>query len=355
MDIKFIFSSDYHFGISKYGKLNLTTGINTRIEEDFQQLDKIVDYTIKNKKDLFLVGGDIFNNRHPSDIVKKEFAKRLKRLIDNKITVIVLMGNHEGNIQGKAHCMSGEKILINSEYLHIIDDIKEIEYKGINILILPYFRKNINIENKIKSLKKKTLILGHFTIYGAKKDGFAFTKGNYIKPEIFNNKNVIGVFLGHIHIFQKIKNIIYSGSINKINFGDENDQKVFVTGIIKNKKCNWNIKSLDSREFLTINEIWDKQLKSRISKIDVKNKIVKINLKVNSQTAIIPGTVIKKYLRNKGAIIDSLKIERKQIEIVRDKKYGTELNPIKLLKYYLKKESNFIRQIGEKILNEINN
>ena len=352
--IKFAACSDLHLGICKYGRPNLETGINTRLEEDLNQLDKVINFTIKDKKDLFLIGGDTFNSRHPDDTTKKEFSKRLNILIKNRITTIILMGNHEGTTNNNAHCLSSEIILANSKYLHIIDDIKEIEYNGINILCLPYFRKNINIEEKIESLKKKTLVLGHFTVAGAKKDKFTFAGENYIKPEVFNNKNVISCILGHIHHGQQIGNIIYTGSINRINFSDEGNQKSFISGEIIKNKCYMYVRKIDSREFLTINEKWDKhKLKSRISKIDVKNKIVKLIIKTDSATEIIPVISIRKYLKNKSAIIDSIKIERKQEIIVRDKKYQNELNPIKLLKHFLKKESRNIIAKGVEILGEI--
>jgi len=50
--IKFIHCADIHLGIKKYGKLNPATGINTRIEEDLKQFDKISNLPNDNYKKI---------------------------------------------------------------------------------------------------------------------------------------------------------------------------------------------------------------------------------------------------------------------------------------------------------------
>jgi len=63
--IKFIHIADLHLGIKKYGKLNPKTGLNTRVEEDLKQLDKVINYAIKNKYKYFFIAGDVFDKRNP--------------------------------------------------------------------------------------------------------------------------------------------------------------------------------------------------------------------------------------------------------------------------------------------------
>ena len=133
--IKFIHCSDFHFGIYKYGRLNPKTGLNTRFEEDVKQLDKIIKYAIKNHYKYFFITGDVFDKRNPQSIVRREFAKRLRRLMKAKIHTVVLMGNHD-NVKAfdKEHCLAGEKILAN-RYLHIVNRWKDINFEKTGIII----------------------------------------------------------------------------------------------------------------------------------------------------------------------------------------------------------------------------
>ena len=213
-NIRFIHIADTHFGIGKYGKVNSETGLNTRIEEDFLQFDKIINYAVKNKYQLFLIAGDIFDNRVPNGIIQREFAKRLKVLIDNKIITIALMGNHDGTKAiDTAHCLSPIKVLANSKWLYIVDENRVIDFDKYSVACVPYYNHDINL-----LVKKPNIFLGHLEIQGAHQGKHIFAGG--ISPLIFKSKKIKYVALGHIHQHQIIGKAVYSGSINRINFGE---------------------------------------------------------------------------------------------------------------------------------------
>lgn len=353
--MRFIHLADLHFGIKKYGITNPETGLNTRIEEDLNQFDKIINFAIKIEVKLFLIAGDVFDKRKPDEIIQREFAKRIKRLIDEKIIVIVLIGNHDGTTAtDTTHCLSSIVEINDSKYLHIVDEAKVMEFNELNLLVacLPYDRNDKYIDFLLKK-DVPTILLGHTLISGANQNGFIFKKGMSVLS--YKVKQIVYKAFGHIHEHQKIGSYVYSGSINRINFGDEDNKKGFIYGMIKDGKCKWKFKQLRSRMFKTIDAIWGTGIKKMISKLDIKNTVVKLNIKDEKGNAVIPIVNIKKFLDEKGAIIDSVNIVRETKEQVRDKSYNTDLSPYKMLRRYLRNEKKETVDKGIKILKGIKN
>lgn len=351
--MRFIHFSDLHLGIYKYGKFNYNTGLNTRLEEDLSQLDYVIDFAIKNKVDFVFIAGDIFDKKKPDAIVRREFIKRMKRLQDAKIYAIVLMGNHD-NVKAfdNEHCLAGEKLLTN-KYLYIVDKTIDLDFPEHNLTVvcMPSDQVKIDLDEYPKNCKN-VIVLGHYTIRGAKKDNHTFASGEYISYNYFNNNFIKYVAMGHIHQMQIIaEKIVYSGSLNRINFNDENVFKGFIIGKLENDKISFKHKQIKAREFLTIQNKWHKSLKKELSNIEVKNKIVKVILKAG-YTQYIPINKIKKYLLQRGAIVDSVKIERQIDKAVRNKDYKQNKSIGELLKLYLKDDKKTI-DVGIKILQEV--
>ena len=352
--IKFIHCADLHLGIQKYGSVDLKTGLNSRIKEDLEQFNRVINYAINKHVDLFMIAGDIFDKRKPEEIVQREFAKRIRLLIDRKINVIILIGNHEGvTAHDTAHCLSAIDELNNSEYLRIVDDSRVITYDKLNIAIacLPYYDDKV-FQGFLLQKGLQAILLGHALIKGAKQGQHSFTTGMH--PLNFKNKQFAYKGFGHIHQHQEIGDIVYSGSINKIDFGDENNAKGFIYGKINNGKCEWIFKILNSRKFMTINAVWGQGVKKHIMKKDIKDTIVKLNIEDKKGNAVIPILGIKRLLDKKGAIIDSVNIIRQTKLRVRDKRYKTDLSPEKMLKHYLRKENESVIKRGLKVLKRIN-
>ena len=350
--MKFIHCADLHFGITRHGHINPLTGINTRIEEDFVQFDKIINYAIKKRVELFLIAGDVFDKRKPDEIVQREFAKRLKTLIKNKIKTVVLIGNHDGvSTKATAHCLSAIQVLARKKYLYIVDKSKVIELDNILIACLPYYDSKTYTGFLLKK-GMDAILLAHATVIGTKLNGYVLKDKKGLSPLLFNNKQFIYNGLGHIHEHQIVENAVYSGSINRINFGDEGIKKGFILGNIINHKCTWKFIVLNSRKYLTINTHWSKGLKKRLDEYIIKDKIVKLNLK-DTEKSYIPIEKIKQYFIKNGALIDSVNIQRDVKIKVRDITYKKKISPIDALKHYLKKENKSVINRGIEILKEI--
>jgi exonuclease SbcD len=108
MAINLIHVSDIHFGSGEsHGRLNPATGLNIRFEDFVSALDKVVDYAIENKIDVFLFSGDAYKNATPEPIYQKMFAQALKKLSKAQIKTILVVGNHDQILRAnQSHAMS---------------------------------------------------------------------------------------------------------------------------------------------------------------------------------------------------------------------------------------------------------
>src|SRR3954469_12569117 len=108
MPIELIHVSDIHFGSGEgHGRINPETGLNVRFEDFVLALQKVVDYAIDKKCDVFLFSGDAYRNASPEPIYQKMFARQLKRLSDASIQTILLVGNHDQILKStSSHALS---------------------------------------------------------------------------------------------------------------------------------------------------------------------------------------------------------------------------------------------------------
>src|SRR5512137_2772159 len=81
--------------MENYGRVDAATGINARVMDFLRRLSDIVDYAIEQDVDVFVFAGDAYKTRDPNPTYQREFARRIKRLADAGIPVILVVGNHD--------------------------------------------------------------------------------------------------------------------------------------------------------------------------------------------------------------------------------------------------------------------
>jgi exonuclease SbcD len=333
--IKFIHLSDIHIGFETHGKIITEqgkTGRNTRLEDVLRSLDSVVDTAIKESVDLVLIAGDVFHRENPHPTEETEFAKRIIKLVrEVEAKVVIVLGNHDYpvalgksaaveifpalNIDGvfvarRPHVFSlltkkGIKIqvaclpwagrstlLTKEEYKSLSpEDIRlEVEKKLIHIIR--------DLVKKIDSLSP-AVFLGHVALRDAERSGTEITTllmSDPTVPRAELAKPVLNyVALGHIHKFQNLNEnsnppIVYSGSIERIDFTEEREKKGFVIGeISKNSSgwdCNFQFKETPARRFLTIEvaemdgDIGEAILK-QIKKENVQDAVIRVRYKAS--------------------------------------------------------------------------
>ena len=289
--IKIIHFSDLHFGSGeRYGSLNPETGLNRRFEDFIQALDKPVNYAIENNVDLVIFTGDTYKHATPEPVYQREFARRIRRLSENKIPTILLVGNHDilYRIDGSDALDIYSTLAINHVTVFNKIENKNIETKNgtVQIVALPHITKsrlltkeeyrNLSAKEQDKLMIEKVkdaingciekinpdlpaILIGHGTIesaqFGAEQD-LSIGKVLSYPLNYFQLPAIDYVGFGHIHkhqILQKEKPLIlYAGSLERVDFGEEGEDKGFISLEIINKTIKSEFISTEPRKFITI-------------------------------------------------------------------------------------------------------
>ena len=279
--MKIIHFSDLHIGYTRYSKgIDLESGLDNRIVDFLNTFDELVNYALEENIDLVIFAGDAYKDRNPSQTHQKEFAKRLLKLTKANIPVALVVGNHDmpGN-KGRATALDIFPTM-NVDNITVIDKLQLYELKtksGIQIQILgmPWIRKgslisrlsNIKKDITIEDLNKQIIqtldnslekeiskinksipciFSGHLTVMEAKTSTETLMSigADYMFPaQFFARPEFEYVALGHVHKDQVLIEsppVIYSGSLERVDFGEKNDIKGFYVIEIEPKKSQGN-------------------------------------------------------------------------------------------------------------------
>lgn len=291
MTIKIIHVSDIHFGSGEsHGRINPKSGLNVRFEDFCAAFVKSVDYAIQNEADIFLFSGDAYKNASPEPLYQKAFAEQLKRLSNAGIPNILIVGNHDQILKaGSSHSMSVFQSL-EVPGLTVIESPQLLNFQTKNgpvqLIGIPHVTRHLlmeheqyagldaaeidqvlqkHLESILKHLYSKldpkipTLLSAHMMLdtarAGAEKElmvGYSMT----FPIGLFIDERIDYVALGHVHAHQILRAenplIAYAGSIERVDFGEENEDKGFIEAEIDRGKTSLTFHSISPRPFLTI-------------------------------------------------------------------------------------------------------
>lgn len=266
--MKILHTSDLHIG--KY------IGTYDLKEDTEYVLNQVVETAIRERVEVVLISGDVFDRPNPSEEAIKMYVSFLKELLDKNIKVIAISGNHDSGIRlsaykdilGKGYFVEGE---FNSPMRKVsLND----EYGPVNFYMLPFFtpfivKSNLKLEKGLENYdlamdeiikrenidtSQRNIILAHQFVagfkFGGSEEDFSYSNGD--------EKNVAGVgiisldkfqdfdyvALGHIHKPQKIsrETIRYSGSLLKYKTSEIDGPDKSVVIIDLKEKGNIEVK-----------------------------------------------------------------------------------------------------------------
>jgi exonuclease SbcD len=155
------------------------------------------------------------------------------------------------------------------------------------------------------------------------------------------------VALGHIHKHQELNNgqhppIVYPGSLERIDFGEEGERKGFVMAKIERGKTEWEFIPVDARRFVTLridvttSEDPMTQILDELEGQNVAGAVVRLIIKAGeAQEILLDDKPIRQALRPAGYIASIVRnIDRTQ----RQRLGGIsaeELTPKEVLELYL--------------------
>ena len=292
--MKIIHFADLHLGVENYGRIDPATGLSTRLNDFLAVFDELVDYALKNKVDLVLFCGDAYKSREPTQTQQREFARRINRLATAGIPVLLLTGNHDlPNAIGRATATEiFDTLAVKNVYVASKPETYKISTAGgmIQVVAIPWLRrsallasedtKNLNMEQlnhrmqeaitQVISKKAAELdpslpaILAAHVSVGSAKAGSESMMSIGQEPILLLSSVALPAFdyvaLGHIHKQQVLNEnppVVYAGSLERIDFGEENDAKGFYVVDITDqeggkRKVTYEFHPVNARRFLTI-------------------------------------------------------------------------------------------------------
>lgn len=268
LDMKILHTSDLHIG--KY------IGTYDLKEDTEYVLNQVVDTAIRERVEVVLISGDVFDRPNPSEEAIKMYVSFLKQLLDKNIKVIAISGNHDSGIRlsaykeilGKGYFVEGE---FNSPMRKVSLNDK---YGPVNFYMLPFFtpfivKSNLKLEKGLENYdlamdeiikrenidnSQRNIILAHQFVagfkFGGSEEDFSYSNGDeknvagvgIISLDKFQNFDYVA--LGHIHKPQKIsrETIRYSGSLLKYKTSEIDGPDKSVVIIDLKEKGNIEVK-----------------------------------------------------------------------------------------------------------------
>ena len=273
--ITFVHTADIHFGMENYGRIDAQTGIHTRLLDFKKALDTCITYAIEHAVDLFVFAGDAYKTHHPSQTHQKLLMDCFMQLHHANIPVVIVVGNHDHPVSfGKAHALDlFSQLPVKTFSVFAKPDVKIIPTKSgpIQVVGMPWPTRNtiaLSAAHKLETHKSMSdyiaqamatiiearaaeldpampaILVGHLTVSSGIFSGSEKQAIYGTDPILLPSQLAIAPFdyvaLGHLHRYQNLNPhghpaVVYSGSIERIDFGERKEEKGFCAVIIHDK------------------------------------------------------------------------------------------------------------------------
>jgi exonuclease SbcD len=381
--MKILHLSDIHIGSGFcHGRVNPLTGLNTRLEDFVKTLSLCIDRALNDHVDLVLFGGDAFPNATPAPYVQEAFAHQFRRLVDADIPTVLLVGNHDQHSQGlggaslniyrtlavpgfvvgdtltthRISTCNGDIQIITLPWLTRSTLMTRQETQGsslaeVNQLLTE--RLQVVIEGEIRRLNPSipTVLLAHLMADNATLGAerlLAVGKGFTLPLSLLTRSCFDYVALGHVHKHQNLNKsndppVIYPGSIERVDFSEEKEDKGYVMIDLEKGKVNWEFCPLPVRIFRTIEVDLSKHdepqaaLLKGIAKYDIQDNVVRLIYKLRSdQLDLIDNSSLHNALKSAHTYtIQAELVSQLAKPRIPELSTSTSIDPMSALKTYL--------------------
>ncbi|MEH1841646.1 MAG: exonuclease SbcCD subunit D [Nostoc sp.] len=327
--IKILHLSDIHMGSGfSHGRINPATGLNTRLEDFVNTLSKCIERALTDAVDMVIFGGDAFPDATPPPYVQQAFASQFRRLMDANIPTVLLVGNHDQHSQGQGgaslniyrtlgvpgfvvgdtlttHCIetrNGKVQVITLPWLTRSTLMTRQETEGLSLTEVNQLlteRLRVVLEGEIRRLDPDvpTVLLAHLMSDNASLGAERFLavgKGFTLPLSLLTRPCFDYVALGHVHRHQNLNKsnnppVIYPGSIERVDFSEEKEDKGYVMIELERGKVEWEFCPLTVRTFRTIKVDVSKAdepqgvLMKAMAKYDIQDAVVRLIYKLRSE------------------------------------------------------------------------
>jgi exonuclease SbcD len=389
--IRVLHFADTHIGMENYGRIDPETGLNSRVVDYLRRMDDMVAYATEHDVDLIIFAGDAFKTRTPNPTYQREFAYRIREL-SQLAPIVMLIGNHdiapailrassieiystlgvpnvwvaEEYTTQRISTKNGDVIIGTAPYpmrARILEKLKntagmsiadtEKMLEGALVDILQGLADEA--DSKANGDDIPRLLVGHFTVGGAM---VGSERQIMLGRDVNIPKSVLAVnqwdyvALGHIHKHQNLTHgqtnvppVVYSGSIERIDFGEEGDEKGFCWVELARHETVWRFVPVKARPFVTIKADLRQDpsptetIIHKINQYDLRGAVVRVLLQFKPETeARFNEKAVFDALKQAGAVY--VAAIRKEVDSPARQRLGENpegLTPLELLDRYLEK------------------
>ncbi len=382
--INLLHLADIHVGMENYGRLDSKSGLNSRVVDFLRRMSQVIDIALEREVDVCIFAGDAYKNQRPTPTFQREFARRIKRLADNDVPVILLIGNHDMatadraansldifgvlNVPGvivagreEVHqitCRRGQPLQVaTAPYpqrgrLLAYEEFRNMTLDDLDIALGDMIYKNIeDMAGQVQEQPDIPAVLtAHFSVSQAKQgseQSVMIGRDIVVQKSLLTDSAWDYVALGHIHKHQELNDgrhppIVYPGSLERIDFGEEKERKGFVMARIERGKTEWEFIPVDARRFVTIrinvtaSDDPMTQILDELEEQNVDGAVVRLIIKATeAQEILLDDKPIRRALRGAGYIASIVR----DIDRVQRHRLGgvsaEELTPKEALEIYL--------------------
>lgn len=250
--MKFIHLSDLHLGKKVYEY--------SMIEDQKYILNSIIDIIDEEKINGVIIAGDIYDKSVPSAEAVELFDSFLFSLMNRKLQVFVISGNHDSpeRIAFGARIMDESGIHMSKVFNGEVEPFKmDDNYGYVNIYMLPFI-KPIHIRNTFENAEvtsyseaigyaiekmnintdERNILVTHQFVTGATRsesEEISVGGSDNVDASVFNGFDYVA--LGHIHSPQNCGSnaVRYCGTPLKYSFSESKDNKSVTVVEIKEK------------------------------------------------------------------------------------------------------------------------
>ncbi len=291
MSVKILHFADAHIDRRSGGKTDTATGLPLRVMDYLKSLDTIVNTAIDEDVQLVLFAGDAYKGPMPAPTFVREWDRRLRRLADAHIPVLLIEGNHDRTPAFKKAGALQELGTFDIPYIHLSHEIRlwkpqDLDGVPVQVLTVPWISKSFLVAKgaEIDSGKGVTqtesarrmefeiqkrvdremaeadpnlpvVLLAHYGVRGARYAGgkeVSYSEEVTLERGLLTDPAFSYCALGHIHKFQDLNEdaqppVVYSGSIEHVDYGEAKEKKGFIIAEVDNHRTAYAFRELATR------------------------------------------------------------------------------------------------------------
>ncbi len=291
--IRVLHFADVHIGMENYGRTDPETGLSSRVRDFIRRMNEMIDFARDHDVDLAIFAGDAFKTRNPNPTYQREFAWCVRDLT-HLAPLVMLVGNHDlppttlkassieiydtlavpnvwlaDTYENKViETKRGSVVVGAAPYPIRSRLLEEVETGGLTIAETDHLLQRemsailTNLAADADQYDFPRILTGHFTVNGASfgsERGIMLGRDIEVLPSDIADPRWDYVAMGHIHKHQNVTAgrvglppVVYSGSLERIDFGEEHDAKGFCWIELERGKATWEFQRVKARPFVTV-------------------------------------------------------------------------------------------------------